>query len=83
MRAIMLLFLTALLVSASSEMGAQEACFCLRHTESGATLRGCTAFKAPSDDFTWADCFDPVSGEIQEQKIRATTFDFDLMPQWR
>ena len=55
------------LVAISSTARADE-CFCLSHS-TGAILRGCEAYKAPTDFYSTAVCTDPESGKKSQQTM--------------
>jgi len=55
------------LVAISSTALADE-CFCLSHS-TGAILRGCEAYKAPTDFYSTAVCTDPESGKKSQQTM--------------
>ncbi|MDE5454136.1 hypothetical protein GWE18_15005 [Bradyrhizobium sp. CSA112] len=44
-----------------------DECFCAIHSSSGAILRGCEAFKAPTDFYSTALCTDPDTGKRSVQ----------------
>jgi hypothetical protein len=50
--------------------GRADECFCLTHS-TGAILRGCEAYKAPTDFYSTAVCTDPESGKKSEQTMRS------------
>jgi hypothetical protein len=54
-------------ISISSTARADE-CFCLSHS-SGAILRGCEAFKRPTDFYSTAVCTDSESGKKLQQTM--------------
>ncbi len=56
-----------LLLALCSAARADE-CFCLSHT-TGAILRGCEAYKAPTDYFSTAVCTDPETGARSTQTM--------------
>ncbi|MFZ1413471.1 MAG: hypothetical protein WAS73_02660 [Defluviicoccus sp.] len=65
--------LLVLLVTAGPGAVAED-CFCLVHGISGAVLRGCEAFKAPTDYHWTAVCTERETGKKSEQTIT---------PEWR
>jgi hypothetical protein len=46
-----------------------DQCFCLIHSSSGAMLRGCEEFKAPTDAYSTAVCVDPETSKRSLQTI--------------
>lgn len=48
-------------------MARADECFCLTNPQTAAILRGCEAFKAPTDFYSTAVCTDPVTGEKAKQ----------------
>jgi len=56
--------------AAASPVRADD-CFCLINTATGAILRGCEAYKAPTDFHSTAACTDPVTGLRSEQTMYA------------
>lgn len=48
---------------------AQEDCFCLIHPTTGGILRGCTAWRAPHEHYSRAECTDPDTGASSEQLV--------------
>jgi hypothetical protein len=57
------------LVGALCQVARADECFCLVHSSSGAILRGCEAFKAPTDFYSTAACTDPMTGKLSEQTM--------------
>ena len=51
------------MIAAISPTGRADECFCLTHS-TGAILRGCEAYKAPTDFYSTAVCTDP---EIRQE----------------
>ena len=47
---------------------AADECFCLSHA-TGAILRGCEAYKAPTDFYSTAVCTDPETGKRSQQTM--------------
>jgi hypothetical protein len=46
-----------------------DECFCLTNPATGATVRGCEAYKAPTDYYSTAVCTDPETGRKSEQTM--------------
>jgi hypothetical protein len=61
------LIFVALVTSMSAKAHADE-CFCLSHS-TGAILRGCEAYKTPTDFYSTAVCTDPESGKKSQQTM--------------
>lgn len=57
-----------LVMAAAPGLRAEE-CFCLANVKTGATLRGCEAYKAPGDFYPTAVCTDPEIGVRSEQTM--------------
>jgi hypothetical protein len=57
-----------LIVAAAPGPRAAE-CFCLTNAKTGVTLRGCEAYKAPTDYYSTAVCTDPQTGRKSEQTM--------------
>jgi hypothetical protein len=57
------------LVGAAFQMARADECFCVIHSSSGAILRGCEDFKAPTDFYSTAVCTDPETGKRSEQTM--------------
>ena len=57
------------LVGHLCDMARADECFCVIHSSSGAILRGCEAFKAPTDFYSTAVCTDPETGKRSEQTM--------------
>jgi hypothetical protein len=56
------------LVTAVGQPARARECFCLSHA-TGAILRGCEAFKAPTDFYPTAICTDPETGKRSKQTM--------------
>jgi hypothetical protein len=56
-------------VGALFHVARADECFCVIHSSSGAILRGCEAFKAPTDFYSTAVCTDPETGKRSEQTM--------------
>ena len=56
-------------IAAIAAAAAAEDCFCLVNPSTGAILRGCAAFKAPTDYSPTAVCPDPVTGRTSEPPL--------------
>ncbi|MCS3932079.1 MULTISPECIES: hypothetical protein [Bradyrhizobium] len=55
------------LVGATCQTARADECFCAHNSKSGATLRGCEVFKAPTDFYSTAVCTDPETGKRSQQ----------------
>jgi hypothetical protein len=62
-----LLAAVAVLITTTAPGPHAEECFCLTNAATGITLRGCEAYKAPTD--STAVCTDPETGVISEQTM--------------
>lgn len=59
------------IVGALCHAARADECFCAIHSNSGAILRGCEAFKAPTDFYSTAVCTDPDTGKRTEQVMNS------------
>ena len=57
------------LLPAVCSMARADECFCLTNPQTAAILRGCEAFKAPTDFYSTAVCTDPVTGQKSQQTM--------------
>lgn len=57
------------LITAVCPTARADECFCLIHPPTGAILRGCEAYKAPTDFYPTADCTDPETGKKSTQTM--------------
>jgi hypothetical protein len=57
------------LITATGPGPRADECFCLTNLATGATLRGCEAYKAPTDYYSTAVCTDPETGLKSEQTM--------------
>jgi hypothetical protein len=57
------------LISAACSTARADECFCLTNPQTAAILRGCEAFKAPTDFYSTAVCTDPISGQKRVQTM--------------
>jgi len=62
---------TFIIASLAAFLGAPahaDDCFCLSHP-TGAVVRGCESYKAPTDQFPTAVCTDPDTGKRSQQTL--------------
>ncbi len=57
------------LITATGPGPRADECFCLTNPATGATLRGCDTYKAPTDYYSTAVCTDPETGLKSEQTM--------------